>query len=95
MAPEQILGRRIDERADIYSTGIMLYEMATGAPPYANGDHMAVMYQHVQGKARPPHEFNATLPESISAVILKAMATDKLARFQTMPELCSALEKLV
>ncbi|MCX7036697.1 MAG: HEAT repeat domain-containing protein [Proteobacteria bacterium] len=95
MAPEQIMGRRIDERADIYSTGIMLYEMATGAPPYANGDHMAVMYQHVQGKARPPHELNAALPESVSAVILKAMATDKLARFQTMPELCSALEKLV
>ena len=94
MAPEQIMGRRIDERADIYSTGIMLYEMATGAPPYANGDHMAVMYQHVQGKARPPQELNAALPEAVGEVILKAMATDKLARFQTMPELCAALQKL-
>ena len=94
MAPEQIMGRRIDERADIYSTGIMLYEMATGAPPYANGDHMAVMYQHVQGKARPPHQLNPALPEPVSAVILRAMATDKMTRFQTMPELREALQNL-
>ena len=52
MAPEQILGRKVDERADIYAIGVILYEMFTGVPPYARGDHMAVMYQHVQGKAR-------------------------------------------
>jgi serine/threonine-protein kinase len=72
----------------------MLYEMATGAPPYVNGDPMAVMYQHVQGKARPPHELNPALPDAVSDVILKAMSTDKMARFQTMPELRAALENL-
>ena len=54
MAPEQILGKKVDETADIYSIGVILYEMFTGQPPYSRGDHMSVMYQHVQGKARPP-----------------------------------------
>ncbi len=50
MAPEQILGKKVDERADVYAIGVMLYEMLTGVPPYSRGDHMSVMYQHVQGK---------------------------------------------
>ena len=61
MAPEQILGRKVDERADIYALGVMMYEMLTGVPPYSRGDHMAVMYQHVQGKARAPQEINPQL----------------------------------
>ena len=53
MAPEQILGKKVDERADIYSLGVIMYEMLTGTPPYHRGDHMSVMYQHVQGRAKP------------------------------------------
>ena len=52
MAPEQILGKKVDERADIYSLGVIMYEMLAGNPPYSRGDHMSVMYQHVQGKAQ-------------------------------------------
>src|ERR1700731_2057108 len=62
MAPEQILGKKVDERADIYSLGVILYEMFAGVPPYSRGDHMSVMYQHVQGKARPPIDINKELP---------------------------------
>ena len=92
MAPEQILGKKVDERADIYAVGVMLYEMVTGMPPYSRGDHMSVMYQHVQGKARVPQDLNPALPAGFSDLVMKAMAVDKTKRFQTMNELSAALE---
>ena len=95
MAPEQILGKRVDERADIYALGVILYEMLTGTPPYSRGDHMSVMYQHVQGKARPPRELNPALPAGLSELIMRAMAVDKTKRFQTMDEVRAALEKFL
>jgi HEAT repeat protein/tRNA A-37 threonylcarbamoyl transferase component Bud32 len=93
MAPEQILGKKVDERADVYSLGVILYEMLTGEPPYHRGDHMAVMYQHVQGKAKPPIEANPQIMPGLSEIVMKAMSVDKARRFQTMDELRSALEK--
>jgi HEAT repeat protein/tRNA A-37 threonylcarbamoyl transferase component Bud32 len=92
MAPEQILGKKVDERADIYAEGVILYEMLTGVPPYARGDHMSVMYQHVQGRARPPGEINSALPQGLSDAVMKAMAVDKNKRFQSMDELRGALQ---
>ena len=92
MAPEQILGKKVDERADIYSLGVILYEMLTGEPPYHRGDHMAVMYQHVQGKARPPIEVNAAIPPGLSEIVMRSMTVDKAKRFQSMDELRTALE---
>jgi serine/threonine-protein kinase len=92
MAPEQILGKKVDERADIYSLGVILYEMLTGTPPYHRGDHMSVMYQHVQGRARPPLELNPALPQALSDVVMKAMAVDKEKRYASMDELRVALE---
>jgi serine/threonine-protein kinase len=73
----------------------MLYEMVTGVPPYSRGDHMSVMYQHVQGKARPPQEVNPALPPGLSDLVTKAMAVDKNKRFQTMEELRVALERFL
>ncbi len=93
MAPEQILGKRVDERADIYALGVILYEMLTGTPPYSRGDHMSVMYQHVQGKARAPQELNSSLPPGLSEVVMRAMSVDKAKRFQHMDEVRGALEK--
>jgi serine/threonine-protein kinase len=92
MAPEQILGKKVDQRADIYALGVILYEMLTGVPPYARGDHMSVMYQHVQGKARSPHEINAQLPRELSEVVIRAMMVDKAKRQQSMDELRQQLE---
>jgi HEAT repeat protein/tRNA A-37 threonylcarbamoyl transferase component Bud32 len=95
MAPEQILGKKVDERADIYALGVIMYEMVTGVPPYSRGDHMSVMYQHVQGKARVPREINPALPQGLSDLVAKAMAVDKSKRHQSMEELRGALEKFL
>jgi eukaryotic-like serine/threonine-protein kinase len=95
MAPEQILGKKVDERADIYSLGVIMYEMFAGVPPYSRGDHMSVMYQHVQGKARQPIEINKELPVELNTLVMKCMSLDKAKRSQTMDELRLALEKFL
>jgi eukaryotic-like serine/threonine-protein kinase len=95
MAPEQILGKKVDERADIYSLGVIMYEMFAGVPPYSRGDHMSVMYQHVQGKARPPIEINKELPVELSNLVMRCMSLDKTKRAQTMDELRLSLEKFL
>jgi HEAT repeat protein/tRNA A-37 threonylcarbamoyl transferase component Bud32 len=92
MAPEQILGKKVDETADIYSVGVIMYEMATGVPPYSRGDHMSVMYQHVQGKAQQCQEVNPDIPDDLAAIIAKAMSVDKSKRYQSMEELTEALD---
>ncbi len=92
MAPEQILGKKVDETADIYSVGVIMYEMATGIPPYSRGDHMSVMYQHVQGKAKAAQEINTEIPDDYAAIITKAMSVDKSKRYQSMEELTDALD---
>jgi HEAT repeat protein/tRNA A-37 threonylcarbamoyl transferase component Bud32 len=95
MAPEQILGKKVDERADIYSLGVIMYEMFAGVPPYSRGDHMSVMYQHVQGKARQPIEINKELPLELNNLVMKCMSLDKAKRAQSMDELRLSLEKFL
>jgi serine/threonine-protein kinase len=94
MAPEQILGKKVDETADIYSVGVIMYEMVTGVPPYSRGDHMSVMYQHVQGKAKQCQEINPSIPDAYAGVIAKAMSVDKTKRHATMDELYDALAEI-
>jgi serine/threonine-protein kinase len=93
MAPEQILGKKVDEKADIYSVGVILYEMLTGVPPYTKGDHMSVMYQHVQGKAQTVRELNPKIPVGLEAVVSKAMEVDRSKRFTSMDDFRRALEE--
>ena len=94
MAPEQILGKKVDETADVYSIGVIMYEMTTGIPPYSRGDHMSVMYQHVQGKAKLCQEINPNIPDAYAAIIAKAMSVDKTKRYQSMVELSDALQQV-
>jgi eukaryotic-like serine/threonine-protein kinase len=95
MAPEQILGKKVDERADIYSLGVIMYEMFAGVPPYSRGDHMSVMYQHVQGKAKQPIEINKAIPLELNNLVMRCMSLDKAKRAQSMDELRLSLEKFL
>jgi serine/threonine-protein kinase len=90
MAPEQVRSRTIDARTDIYSLGVIMYEIFTGRPPYM-GDDMAVLFQHVEGKPTPPHELNPDLGPALEAIILKAMAVEPEQRFQTVEALRQTL----
>jgi len=94
MAPEQILGKKVDHRADIYSLGVIFYEMLSGHPPYSKGDHMAVMYQHVQGKCARCDELNPEIPKALADVAHKAMAVDKMQRYASMDEFSRAIAEV-
>jgi eukaryotic-like serine/threonine-protein kinase len=95
MAPEQILGKKVDEKADVYSLGVMLYEMLTGFAPYTRGDHMSVMYQHVQGKAKRVRDLNPSVPQALSDIVGRCMSVEKSKRFPSMDELRNALAPFI
>jgi serine/threonine protein kinase len=95
MAPEQILGKQVDHRADIYSTGVIFYEMLTGIPPYTKGDHMAVMYQHVQGKCARCDELNPKIPKPLADIVHKAMSVDKMERYESMDQFRKAISAVM
>jgi serine/threonine-protein kinase len=90
VAPEQVRSRMIDARTDIYSLGVVMYEVFTGTPPY-NGDDMSILFQHVEGNLTPPRSVNSEIPEALDAIIRKAMAVDPDRRFQSMDELRKSL----
>lgn len=94
MAPEQVENRKIDARTDIYSLGIMMYELFTGRPPYVGDNAMAVIFQHVTGKAAPPRQRNPHISAALETIITKAMALVPEDRFQSMAALCDSLDEL-
>ena len=94
IAPEQAQGGTVDPRTDIYSLGVIMYEMLTGRPPYAGPDPVSILLQHVQGKPAPPSRIRPGLAPALEATILKAMAVDPSERHNSMDELGEALESL-
>jgi HEAT repeat protein len=93
MSPEQVLGKDIDEKTDIYSLGTMMYEMLTGRPPYSGKDSMSIMYQHVQGEAKSPIEKNDQVPIELSNLVMDCMKVKPEERIQSMAELSERLKK--
>jgi len=90
MSPEQVRGERVDLRADLYSTGAMLYEILTGRTPYSGTDY-EIMRGHVNTAPRHPAELNPSLPLTLCAVIVKAMEKDPAMRYQTASEFSADL----
>jgi eukaryotic-like serine/threonine-protein kinase len=99
MSPEQFMGKKtgeIDGRSDIYSLGVVLYQMVTARLPFDGDTLFAVMMKHMEGNVQPPHELTPELgiPESLSAVILKAIDKSRDQRFQTADEMIAALDQV-
>jgi len=94
MAPEQIEGKTIDGRTDIYAMGAMLYHMVTGRAPFEGGDALAIAVKHLQEQPVPPSQNGPAIPPEWDAVILKAMAKDPVERFQTAAELRETVSRL-
>jgi serine/threonine-protein kinase len=91
VSPEQALGEAVDRRSDVYSLGVMLFEMATGQPPYEADTPAAVMVKHVQGPIPAPRSINPALPVEVERVILKALARQPEDRFPTAGAFAKAL----
>ena len=91
IAPEQARGQYDDPRSDLYSLGIILYEIMTGEAPFQADTPLAVMMQHLQEKPRPPEMINPHISQSLSQVILKSIAKDPDERFPTAAALILAL----
>jgi serine/threonine-protein kinase len=94
MAPEQARGGAIDTRTDIYSLGIIMYELFTGQQPYIGQTPLEIIFQHVEGKPTMPRDLVPDLPSVLEAIILKAMAVLPEDRFQDVDTLRASLADL-
>lgn len=93
MSPEQIGGDVIDGRSDLYSLGVMFYEMVTGRVPFDGPSGPTIMYKHVHELPVPPPEVNPEVPAPISAIVMRLLEKDPAARFQTGRDIIFALDQ--
>jgi serine/threonine-protein kinase len=94
MSPEQARGLNLDFRSDIYSTGVVLYELFTGTLPFEGDTPLAVVLKHVQEKPPSPQAKNPRIDPKIAAIILKCMQKDPDDRFQSVNQLYEALTRV-
>ncbi len=94
-SPEQAKGEPVDARTDLYSTGVVLYELLTGRQPFRGETPVAVAYQHVSEAPIPPSEVNESVPRSLDTVTLLALAKDPFQRFQDAAGFREALDATV
>jgi serine/threonine protein kinase len=95
MSPEQGQGINVDHRTDIYSMGIMLYEMLTGDVPFRADTPMAIVIKHMTAPLPMPRKLNPEIPETLERIILKATAKEPEDRHQTAEEMVTALERVL
>ncbi len=92
LSPEQAQGFAVSDASDLYSVGVVLYELLTGAVPFEGDSAVAIAFKQVSAAPRPPSELNPAIPPSLDAVVMRALAKDPAARYASADELISALQ---
>jgi serine/threonine protein kinase len=95
MAPEQVSGKKVDERADIYSLGIILYELFTGRVPFTGQSAISIGFQQLKDPPPLPSTINPQIGASVEQVILKALQKDPVQRYRDVSEMKRDLENAV
>ncbi|MDD2569328.1 MAG: Stk1 family PASTA domain-containing Ser/Thr kinase [Clostridia bacterium] len=94
MSPEQVQGSSANERSDIYSAGVVLYEMLTGKQPFLGDNAIGVAMQHIQGEVMPPHKLNPEVPLELSFIVMRAMRKNPQLRYAKAKDMRDNLKKL-